>query len=189
MNKTNHPKKHNFSIDEAQKLYDSGMSLQKVAKVFGCAASLLINRGIITRNHKTAMKNFERKFSPEGLKSLSSHAKRRNLGGYRPHPNKGTRYNGIWFDSKWELMVAKSLDENSIKWTRPKNGFVWNDKGNKYYPDFHLTDYDIFLDPKNEYLRKKDSTKIAEAQKRNNIRVIVLREDQLDWFTIKALIV
>ena len=48
--------------------------------------------------------------------------------------------------SSYELKVAKSLDENNIKWIRPKY-FFWNDCNNKkhrYYPDFYLIDYDVY---------------------------------------------
>lgn len=128
-------------------------------------------------------------FSEDGLKRLSESAKRNGLGGYRPHPNKGFRYKDIWFDSKWEIAVAKSLDENKIEWIRPKSGFVWTDDGNKYYPDFFLPEYNVYLDPKNDYLRKVHAEKIRQAQLRNGIKILILKEDQLNWSTIKALVV
>ena len=127
-------------------------------------------------------------FTDEQRNDLSTRAKKNGLGGYRPHPNRGSYYNGTWFDSNWEVQVAKSLDNANVKWSRPKIGFVWNDKGNKYYPDFYLEEYGIYLDPKNPYLIKKDNTKITEAQTRNNIRVMVLTEDQLEWAVIKTLL-
>ena len=71
----------------------------------------------------------------EYRKKKSLLAKENKLGGYRPHPNRGERYNDVWFDSKWEIRLAKDLDANSIDWERPSIGFVWNDNGNKYYPD------------------------------------------------------
>lgn len=128
------------------------------------------------------------KKTPDGLRRLSEAAKANGLGGYRPHPNKGQWYGGTWFDSKWEVRVATSLDENDISWERPKSGFVWTDSGNKYYPDFYLPDFDVYLDPKNSYLRVKDAVKIAEAQIRNSIRVVVLEEHQLEWSQIKTLL-
>lgn len=137
---------------------------------------------------ETIRLNGRPKFSEEGLKNLSEHAKARGLGGYRPHPNRGTRYNGIWFDSLWEVALAKDLDLNQIKWTRPSVGLVWTDQGNKYYPDFFLPDYNVFLDPKNEYLQIQDKLKISEAEKRNSVRVIVLSKHQLTWSSVKTLL-
>jgi len=128
-------------------------------------------------------------FTPEGRKRLSESAKRRGIGGgHYPHPNKGERYNGVWFDSKWEVRLAKSLDENLVRWERPSRGFTWTDEGRKYYPDFYLPDYNVFLEPKNDYLQKKDKLKIEEAQRRHSIRVIILNESQLSWNVVKSLI-
>lgn len=122
------------------------------------------------------------------LSKFSELAKKRNLGGYRPHPNRGQRYKDIWFDSKWEVAVAKSLDEHNVRWERPKVGFVWSDAGNRYYPDFYLPDYNVYLDPKNDFLIKKDKIKIDQAQIRNNIKVIVLNKTQLQWECIQTLV-
>lgn len=117
---------------------------------------------------------------------LSQVAKENRLGGYRPHPNRGIRYNGVWFDSRWEEQVARSLDAEGVKWERPRRGFVWSDDGRKYYPDFYLPEFDIYLDPKNSYLQRKDAVKIEQAQARNNIKVFVLDEHQLQWKDIAA---
>lgn len=180
----------NICKNEAQKLYDSGLSLRNLSKHFGVSKDTIIKLKLKTRTlldaNRLMVKN--RVFSEQGKKSLSDFAKKRSLGGYRPHPNKGEKYKDVWFDSKWEVRVAKSLDENNISWIRPRKGFIWADDGKKYYPDFYLTEYDVYLDPKNDYLIKKDKLKIEESEKRNNIRVIVLNEKQLDWEKIKALI-
>lgn len=125
-------------------------------------------------------------FSESGLKRLSQCAKERGLGGYNPHPNRGSRYKGIWFDSNWEITVAKSLDEHGVMWERPTRGFIWNDEGNKYYPDFYLIEYDIYLDPKNDYLQVQHKDKIENAQVRNGIKVIMLNGDELTWEIIQA---
>lgn len=139
----------------------------------------------LKKNYKLGLIN-KRKFDDAAREQLSILAKERNLGGYRPHPNKGRKYKDIWFDSEWEIKVAISLDENNILWERPKKGFIWTNEGNKYYPDFYLPKYDIYLDPKNDYLQKIDKEKIAEASRRNNISVLVLSANELEWNKIKA---
>ena len=68
-----------------------------------------------TRNKSEAGKIADRNFSEDGLRRLSEAAKTRGLGGYRPHPNKGIWYKNTWFDSKWEVQVAESLDESSVE--------------------------------------------------------------------------
>ena len=178
----------NINKDEAQVLYDTGLSLRGLANHYSCSLRTIQKLDLRKRSISDAIKLNPIKISNEGLQRLSELAKERGLGGYRPHPNKGLRYKGIWFDSKWEVQVAQSLDDNNIKWERPSKGFVWNEAGSKYYPDFYLPDYDVYLDPKNDYLIKKDTVKITESQRRNNIRVIVLNSLQLDWSSIKLLL-
>lgn len=60
-------------------------------------------------------------------------------------------YNGVMLDSSWELVLAQRLDELGIKWIRPESMKWVDNKGNEhnYFPDFYLTDYDLYLDPKN----------------------------------------
>lgn len=178
----------NLNREEVQQLYDSGLSLKKLANHYNVAEMTIQRLKLNTRNKSEAGKIADRNFSEDGLHRLSEAAKTRGLGGYRPHPNKGLRYKNIWFDSKWEVQVAESLDESSVEWTRPSIGFVWTDTGRKYYPDFYLPEYNVYLDPKNDYLIVKDSKKISEAQFRNKIKVLVLTKYQLKWEIIKTLL-
>ena len=103
-------------------------------------------------------------------------------------------YNGFKFDSSYEVVVAKSLDDNNIKWEKPSSfPYTFNDKEHTYTPDFYLPDYDIFLDPKNDFLIKevnpgtgyKDTDKIKAVELQNNIRVIILDKDNLEWGNIQ----
>lgn len=167
-------------LEKVQDMYDSGMSIHKISEVLNIPHSQFSKR-ISRRTREEARKLVKYEFSNEVRAKLSASAKQRGLGGYRPHPNKGQRYSGVWFDSNWEVQVAKSLDENCVSWIRPKTGFAWTDEGRKYYPDFFLPDFNVYLDPKNDYLIIKDKLKIDEAQKRNNIRVLVLTGKELTW--------
>lgn len=69
----------------------------------------------------------------------------------------------VQLDSSWEVTVAKLLDERCIVWHRP--AFIkWQDNTGKirrYFPDFYLPKYDLYLDPKNPYCMAKDKDKIA----------------------------
>lgn len=86
------------------------------------------------------------------------------------------KYKNIWMDSSWELNLAKWLDENNIKWERNrKHVFWWTDENNKkrrYYPDFFLLDYNVYLDTKNPYLMECDKNKINNVLKENNIKLL-----------------
>lgn len=58
----------------------------------------------------------------------------------------------VQLDSSWEEELAKRLDATNIEWIRPEEPipYITSDgKKHNYFPDFYLTDYDIFLDPKN----------------------------------------
>lgn len=174
---------------EAQLLYDNGLSIRKLAKHFAVSTQTIVRLNLNTRDQAAASAAMKtRVWSDAGLKTLSDQAKIRNLGGYRPHPNKGQYFDGVWFDSKWEVLVASSLNEHNIDWIRPKIGFVWTNSGRKYYPDFYLPKFDVYLDPKNPYLMIKDMEKIREAQLRNNIKVILLNQSQLSWEIINTLL-
>lgn len=101
----------------------------------------------------------------------------------KAHPNCGGEtnykkfvYDGITMDSSWEVEIAKWMDENNVAWVRSRKlMFLWTDeKGDRrrYYPDFYLPKYNIYLDPKNKFLIEKDRFKIETAQKENNIKII-----------------
>jgi hypothetical protein len=66
------------------------------------------------------------------------------------NPNEGKE---VLLDSSWEVEIAQFLIDNSVKWIRPK--FVkWTDVHGtvrRYFPDFYLVDYDVYLDPKNPF--------------------------------------
>ena len=103
-------------------------------------------------------------------------------------------YNGYKFDSSYEVAVAKSLDNNSVKWEKPSSfPYIFNNKEHTYTPDFYLPDYNIYLDPKNDFLIKeinpgtgyKDTDKIRAVELQNDIKVIILDKENLEWGNIK----
>jgi hypothetical protein len=73
---------------------------------------------------------------------------RGKTGGNRDVNMPGTDSDGnhFYYDSGWEISLAKSLNINGVRWQRPKR-FILSD-GRSYTPDFYLPDYDVFLDPK-----------------------------------------
>lgn len=116
-----------------------------------------------------------------------------NLGGHTSKNNfyyKTINNTFVYLQSNYEIIVAKELDKHNIKWTRPKP-LLWEDKSGKihrYYPDFFLPEYNIFLDPKNSYLRKVHKEKIQNVQKQNNVKILILDSKSLTWNKIKLLI-
>lgn len=121
---------------------------------------------------------------------------RRHLGGW--HTSKTIKYDDKTLDSTYELEVAKSLDENSIEWTRP-NYLIWQDdsgRKHRYYPDFYLPKYNVYLDPKNDFLINHatkrfgitDAEKISKVSEQNNVKIVILDKNNLNWQNIKNLL-
>jgi hypothetical protein len=72
---------------------------------------------------------------------------------------KNIQYNGITLKGSWEVMVAKWLDKNNIKWNPVTTPIEYEWKGiRKYYPDFYLPDYNLYIEVKG-YQRDRDLAK------------------------------
>lgn len=105
--------------------------------------------------------------------------------------SKNTEYSpGVILESSYEVSVAKILDELGIEWIKVRQGYIWDDNGKKrrYIPDFYLPKQNIFLDPKNDYLIKKDKRKIESAMKINNIRVVILSKELINTEFLELLV-
>ncbi len=143
------------------------------------------NNGMHKRRHTDEFKQKQRE-----------RAIARGFGGVRQ--SRWIRYKGHVLGSSYELEVCKSLDEHNIKWTTCKRFFYIDPKGKSrsYTPDIYLVDYDLYLDPKNDYLINNpnpklgffDHEKIKRVMEQNNIRVIILDKTQLQWPIISQLI-
>lgn len=91
------------------------------------------------------------------------HLREKALASTHRRLRKGTvEYNGIMLDSSWELELAKRLDELKIAWIRPDPISWVDDAGvyHNYFPDFYLTEHDLFLDPKNPQAIKVQQKKL-----------------------------
>jgi len=146
----------------------------------------------ISEQHKmsvaTRIKKGNNCHSQKTKEKLSKIAIDRGFGGknYR----KTFYYNGYVLESSYELLLAKELDNNNIVWKRPKR-FYWIDitgKKRHYTPDFYLPDFNVYLDPKNNYLIRTDIEKIKLCSEQNNVKIIVLSKDQLYWNIILNLL-
>lgn len=87
----------------------------------------------------------------------------------------------VFLDSSYEQLLAEILERNDISWIRPKP-FKWTDSDGKihnYFPDFFLTDFNIYLDPKNEFVLKRDEDKIRRVISENDISLVVLRKQDI----------
>ena len=184
-----------YNWDLIQQEYDSGLSYRDLISKYGMSTATLTSakkRGdLIIRSvsEATSLSKITKpqKHSNETKQKLSE-IRSRNLN-ENAFYSKRTVYNGITLDSSYELKVAQDLDKNGILWIRPKS-LKWNDNGQIriYIPDFYLPDYDIYLDPKNDYLIKKDKRKIRLAEEYNNVKIFVIDKNTLCWDKIKKVI-
>lgn len=104
-------------------------------------------------------------------------------GGYRPNAGRSKKFKVFdsfgketILQSTYELTCSQLLDEMSIKWVRPK---ALKYSGKNYFADFYLTDYDIYLDPKNDYKAKVDAEKIQKVVEENSVKLFVLLQTQI----------
>lgn len=100
---------------------------------------------------------------------------------------KYTQKNGtiVSLDSSWEEALAIRLDNIGVDWTRP-SPIKWTDNDNvahNYFPDFYLTDFDVYLDPKNPFAIKAQSAKLECLTKQiKNLIIITSLEDCKNFF-------
>jgi hypothetical protein len=92
--------------------------------------------------------------------------------------------NDTKLNGSWEYLVSILLNELSIKWTNKiteKIYYIWEGKERIYYPDFYLTEFDIYIEVKG-YERNRDLVKWKSIKN----RLIVFKKKEID--IIKGLI-
>lgn len=85
--------------------------------------------------------------------------------------NKSLFYKGMRFDSSWEIEIAKHLDIKNIIWVHAPC-IYWvdnNQKKRRYFPDFYLPKYNVYLDPKNPICIGQQKEKISIVEKTINL--------------------
>lgn len=131
----------------------------------------------------------------ETKEKISKTMSEKELGGIN---SKRFSYEGENLQSSYELQVAIDLDANNIKWEKCHKAFPYLDHNNvkrHYIPDFYLPEYNVYLDPKNDYLINdfiyegfSTKEKIKWVQEQNAIKVLVLNSTQLNWASIQSLL-
>ena len=87
-------------------------------------------------------------------------------------------------DSRWEVEIAKWMDAEGIRWDRSKKRhmFRWVDgcgDERKYFPDFYLPDFDVYLDPKNDYYLQRDLPKLKYVMDAHKVKIFYGRVDAI----------
>lgn len=76
----------------------------------------------------------------------------------------------------WELKVVEFFNEKKIKWCRNHTAFdyVYEDKNRKYFPDFYLEDFDVFVEVKG-YETDKDLAKWKMFPR----KILIIKKDEI----------
>ena len=158
------------SLDKRNR--DDKNKLIPIIYTFKCE---ICNNSFIKTSNKHLYKD-QKTCSDLCLKKLISRNSTNNINCGGETNYKKFKYKNIWMDSSWELKIATWLDNNNIIWKRDRKIiFYWTDSENKkrrYYPDFYLPQYDIYLDPKNKFKLEKDRIKLNQVIKENDICLI-----------------
>ena len=80
-------------------------------------------------------------------------------------------YKDFTFDSYWEVLFAQFLDKYNILWVRNTNysfEYIYKKSIHKYYPDFYLPDFDLYIEIKG-FFSNKDINKWEQFTKNLDI--------------------
>lgn len=78
--------------------------------------------------------------------------------------------------NKEEILVAQILDILKLTWNRNFKGFIYfdnNNKKRKFYPDFYIKEYDLYLEYKG-WITDKMKYKMDNAKINNNFNLFIL---------------
>ena len=95
----------------------------------------------------------------------------------------------VLLDSSWEEALAVRLDELGIDWIRPTEPIIWKDSMNrdrKYFPDFYLPEFEIFLEPKNPAAAMSQSEKVEWLLKNRKDVVFLMSLQECNNFALSS---
>jgi len=112
-------------------------------------------------------------------------------GGYRENAGRSKKFRVpdsegkiTVLQSSYELKCSEILNGLGIKWVRPK-ALKYDNRN--YFADFYLPEYDLYLDPKNDYKSKVDQAKIRKVKEQNDVKLFILSDDQINQEYIRSL--
>lgn len=85
---------------------------------------------------------------------------------------------GVRYNSTWEFIVSNFLDVHKIKWKRGNIkpiSYWWKEKWHLYFPDFLLTEYDIYVEVKG-YETERDQAKWKHVDK----PILIIKQKEID---------
>ena len=106
--------------------------------------------------------------------------------GKPPLHGKRVEYKGIKFRSSWEVITAKTLDENDIEWVYEPKKFQVNEDYT-YTPDFFLPLYNLYLEVKGYFRNDIMLNKFLLFAEKNPIILIERKEIKNTKLIIEAI--
>jgi len=87
----------------------------------------------------------------------------------------------VKLDSSWEVTLAKMFDEEGIIWERPKPLKWTSDDGkiHNYFADFYIPDWNVYLDPKNDWVIANQADKLKCLSEQYN-NIFILKKSDLN---------
>jgi hypothetical protein len=194
-------RKRKYDYQQIQELYDSGFSIKITCKISGMSPArfnALVKQGfLVTRTQSEAaiLTGGSGFCSPDYVGSEKHRQSSAKGGGYKERAgrSKGAfRIDGYgvktWLQSSYETQLADIMTQNDILWCRPKAlSYNDGDRDRKYYPDFFLPDYDLYLDTKNDYLAKVDAGKIELVRNQHGIQLFIITQKQITLEYLQSL--
>lgn len=127
-------------------------------------AGKYVYESLSKKKNETREKNGTAKHSPEAVEKIRQAALRSNHRRLVRSTREYVKKDGtiVLLDSSWEEVLAKRLDHLNIIWERPSVPVMYQIDGvsRRYFPDFYLPEYDLYLDPKNPAAYSAQSRKI-----------------------------
>lgn len=114
----------------------------------------------------------------------------KNNGGLRDGGGKSKQIEYVnWLNqsmklNKEEIEVAKILDIFRLEWTRNTKGFNYitkDGKNRKFYPDFYIKDFNLYLEYKG-WLIDEMRHKMSDCLIRNNIKLLIVVGNDIRYF-------
>lgn len=145
-----------------------------------------------TKEHreKISIANTGKHPSDKARKNMSDAQKRSPLNYYkRSDRNRGVIkykrcfYKDIWFRSTWEVLFAKYLDKNNIKWEYETYRIYFSElPDTSYIPDFYLPNQGWFVEVKG-WMREESAKKCNEVKNFMPANYFIVEQNEID--TIK----
>lgn len=129
----------------------------------------------ISEAYRTGLVDSAYRSTKEYKTKMSEIAKERGFGGFQPNAGRGKREykQNIYGEefllrSSYEVKVADWLNLNHILWVIPKPiWYVLDGVKKRYYPDFYIPSFDLYIETKNDFLLSIQKEKI------NSIRLVL----------------